>query len=500
MALEPPPPTDPPDQAPAVDPGPAPGPEPRAARPTDRNSTDPNSTDVQPAVEPEPGPPMDLVQVRDLTAITRQLASGTTTREHLDDATLEELARALEDNRRALDAATARINGEMDARASTDRRHGHSTKAWTATTLYLPPQEAGRRIKAAKLLRQCTTLDAALRSGQISIEHVRSIAKATNPRNLEVVVELQQHLIDLTGKHLRFASWEAEVIDLLRLADADGPEPKVEDNELHVNEQFDGSAKLDATLVGETRHVVEHALDVFSNRLFDQLWSDHQLSPEDLPMPSQSTIRALALEEICRTALADTHKGPGTAADVTYVIHSDDPNTVWTSDGERVDSHTAHVAVCDAAFHAVVLDRFGNPIDVGREQRFANRQQRRAALARDGGCVYPGCCTPANRTDLHHVNPWSRPGSADHGEAHDHAGCADGCRHGAGDSDSRPDGAEGGRTDMVNLASLCRRHHGVVHRTGWSMRTVANQWFEITTPSGDVLMSQRHGRPMPAAA
>ena len=461
-----------------------------------------------PTDQPEPGPPMELGQIRDLTAITRQLADGSTTREHLDDATLEELARALEDNRRALDAAAARINGEMDARASTDRRHGHSTKAWTAMTLHLPPQEAGRRVKAAKLLRQCPTLDAALRAGRIGIEHVRAIARATNPRNLEMVVELQQHMIDLLDQHLRFTGWEAEVIDLLRHADPDGPEPKVEDNQLHLNEQFDGSARLDATLVGDTRHVVEHALDVFSRRLFDQLWSDHQLSPEDLPMPSQSTIQALALEDICRAALADTHKGPGTAADVTYVIHSDDPNTVWTVDGERVDSHTAHVAVCDAAFHPVVLDRFGTPIDVGREQRFANRQQRRAAQVRDGGCVFPGCCTPSNRTDLHHVDPWTRTAAGEHADhhpadsnradSHHGGGCTDGCRH----DGTRGDTADGvgGPTDMVNLASLCRRHHGVIHRNGWSMRTIANQWFEITTPTGDVLMSQRHGRPMTAAA
>lgn len=110
-----------------------------------------------------------------------------------------------------------------------------------------------------------------------------------------------------------------------------------------------------------------------------------------------------------------------------------------------------------------MLDSLGVPLDLGREARSANRDQRRATHRRDGGCVFPGCGSPVGWTDIHHVIHW------DHG----------------------------GRTDLPDLACLCRHHHGVVHRRGWAMCTVQDQWFEFTTPSGRVLQSQCHGRPRP---
>ncbi len=407
--------------------------------------------------------PLALEDVTALVESVRAIARRTADREEVSDAQLEDLALAVESARRALDATGATINGEMHARNSTDRRHGHSTKTWTAATMQLPSQEAGRRIKMAKLLRQCPVLADALTCGRISAHHVGTIANATNDRNVHIVIEIQQHLIDMTDDYTLFAAWAAQVLDLLRIADPDGSEPKQSDNGLHMNPQYDGSSKLDGTLHGDTRDVVEHALDVFSDRLFRQMWKDHQHLPDDLPIPDHSTIRALALAEICRTALAAVHTGSGTAADVTYVIHSDDPATVRTPDGERVERHTAQVAVCDGVFRPLIMDRFGVPLDLGRAHRFASPDQRRAARIRDGGCVFGGCTALPSHCDLHHVDHWQH----------------------------------GGSTDMAVLASLCKHHHGVVHRDGWSMTASDHHWFDITSPSGEVRCSQRHGMPRP---
>ena len=408
---------------------------------------------------PDGGPPPPTAAATDVVLRIRELSVAIG--EHASsDEELEALTAELERAQRALDAATARVTGDLDARNSTDRRHGHGTKTWISATYQLPPVEAARRIKVARLLRCCPVLAGALESGSISFEHVRLIANATNARNIDIVVELQQQLIDLTAEYVLFNAWAAQVIALLRMADVDGAEPRPEDNSLHLERQFDGSTHLSGTLVGDTKEVVHNVLDQIADQLFHRFAEDANQAPDDCEIPHRSSLMALALAEVCRMAAAATHTGAGTAADVTYVIHSDDPNTVWTPDGERIDSHTAHVACCDATFHAVVMDAFGAPLDVGREARFANREQRRAAHQRDGGCVFPGCSAPASHTDLHHVQHWR----------------------------------DDGRSDLVNFACLCRHHHGVVHRTGWSMRTVEHQWFEITTPSGDVLVSQRHGR------
>jgi len=85
-----------------------------------------------------------------------------------------------------------------------------------------------------------------------------------------------------------------------------------------------------------------------------------------------------------------------------------------------------------------------------------------ALAVRDGGCVWLGCDMPVGWTDAHHITPWEH----------------------------------GGPTDLANLALLCRHHHGVTHRTGWTMTAHADQTFTWLTPGGQTLTSQRHrGRP-----
>jgi hypothetical protein len=50
----------------------------------------------------------------------------------------------------------------------------------------------------------------------------------------------------------------------------------------------------------------------------------------------------------------------------------------------------------------------GQPLDVGREQRFYTRPQRIALALRDGGCRWPGCERPPSWTEAHHTKYWTR--------------------------------------------------------------------------------------------
>lgn len=147
------------------------------------------------------------------------------------------------------------------------------------------------------------------------------------------------------------------------------------------------------------------------------------------------------------------------AVDFTVVLNGNDPFGIGTTPfGARLtDQELAHLR-CDAMFSAIILNEFGVPLDLGREQRLANREQRRALAVRDGGCVFPGCGAHVNWCDAHHVILWEN----------------------------------GGLTDLGNLALLCRRHHGITHRRGWTMVVLPDQTFTWTTPSGRTLNSQRH--------
>ena len=53
----------------------------------------------------------------------------------------------------------------------------------------------------------------------------------------------------------------------------------------------------------------------------------------------------------------------------------------------------------------VMLDHNGAILGIGSVQRCFTPTQRRAILARDGGCVIPGCRIPAGWCEVHHVVP-----------------------------------------------------------------------------------------------
>lgn len=86
----------------------------------------------------------------------------------------------------------------------------------------------------------------------------------------------------------------------------------------------------------------------------------------------------------------------------------------------------------------MVLSGSSEPLDVGRLTSTVPSPMRRAVIARDGLCRFPGCDRPPGWCDAHHVVHW----------------------------------ADGGETALHNLVLLCKRHHGVVHADGFSLRMV----------------------------
>ncbi|OFE18953.1 hypothetical protein BA895_02025 [Humibacillus sp. DSM 29435] len=97
--------------------------------------------------------------------------------------------------------------------------------------------------------------------------------------------------------------------------------------------------------------------------------------------------------------------------------------------GDVLSAAIVRRMACDATIIPVVLGSDSQPLDVGREERLVTRAMRTALWLRDKGCSFPGCSTPAQWTDAHHVRHW----------------------------------IDGGTTCLGNLALLCRRHHIYVH-------------------------------------
>jgi len=92
----------------------------------------------------------------------------------------------------------------------------------------------------------------------------------------------------------------------------------------------------------------------------------------------------------------------------------------------------------------------GQPLDVGREQRFYTRTQRIALAVRDGGCRWPGCGRPPSWTEAHHTKYWSR---------------------------------DRGKTDIADGILLCRHHHLLAHNNHWEIHHKGADYW-LTPPPG----------------
>jgi hypothetical protein len=109
---------------------------------------------------------------------------------------------------------------------------------------------------------------------------------------------------------------------------------------------------------------------------------------------------------------------------------------VFTETGGRAPRALVRRLACHSAITRIVFGPDGAVLDVGRAQRTVTGQMRRAVIARDQHCVYPGCDQPPSRCEVHHaLTHW----------------------------------ADGGDTTVTNSALLCWYHHQLVDTKGITM-------------------------------
>ncbi len=368
---------------------------------------------------------------------------------------------------RRADALAARILAEADARGAADVEFGQRTATWVAHATRDSRRAAHQRLRAGRGCRRLPLVAGAWTDGRLSVDHVTVLARAvSNPRVTDHVVGLQQLLIDRAAE-VPFETWRNEVFGIVETLDADGsfqPEAPDTPSVLHLLPLFDGTHQLHAELSAADHAVVSSALNAEADALFRRYSRDHDETGGSVEIPPRAQLLAEALVSLCRKGAAvDVDSTAPLRPEAVIVIHDNAPDTaVVNGDDRPVDIRHLGGLLSDANWRRIVLDAKGDVVDIGRTRRLASRGQRRALDIRDGGCCFPGCDAPASWCDAHHLNRWE----------------------------------DGGSTDLTNMLLLCRHHHGVVHRAGWSWLLDPDdgrvRWI---TPNGTVLTSQRRRRP-----
>lgn len=423
----------------------------------------------------------------------------------------------LEIIQRSLDAIGAMVVTEIDSRDLCDVRYGTSVRIWFERRHGRSRSTVGRQASNGRRLRRdLPQIAAALARGEITGERAMYVASKLNDRNTDALTAAQQGLLALSASEPSFAQFCVLVTDLARFADADGaeePEPATSSARIH---RVEDELAVSATYVDTDGESFEQLVEAATNTLWRKWRSDCDDNP-DLEMPTRTQIRAEALLELVRRGsaanpsatrptvtelslvvdadrvdeldpiLAGVLDGTGRYTDPEHRPHFDHDGHLCCGHGDRitvpvtspdgrrltVSARQWELLVCNSSVSEVLLDALGMPIAVRDRLRQPSRAMRRGLVARDGGCAFPGCDYPPEWCDAHHVIEW----------------------------------ADEGRTVMVNLVLLCRRHHGVVHRTGWSVslnddrdrsdgdgRGGEEGFFTITTSSGLKLLTQHRTR------
>ncbi len=333
-----------------------------------------------------------------------------------------------------LTAELARTTRQCELAQAPEHDGLRSMPSWLRGHGHLSPTEAGRLVRIGRALESLPAVAAAFAAGAVTAGQVGEIARVVEPDNVARAAEQDIDLAEVdaamavVAEHQPHQELAQVVAGYLARLDPDGPEPDpTEGRRLTIVKHADGTLTIRGELDPVGGEKVQAALESHvqadrpagdertrAQRLGDAFVQlcDNRLASGSLPV--LRTVKPHVAVRIDLDDLADPATGPATAR---------------MGFGAVVSAARARWIACDATISRVVMGPDGAPIDLGREQRVADRHLRRAVELRDGGCVFTGCGAPTWWAEVHHLVHW----------------------------------LDGGPTNLDNSALLCERHHTKVH-------------------------------------
>lgn len=348
----------------------------------------------------------------------------------LPDALIEDSFAELQRVGELLELERLRRLAEIERRCLFQRDGHLSAASWLADRFRVSWGTARGATRIARALEQMPATRRALEAGDVSMSAARMLVDTREPdasafdRSEEQLVEAAR--IHSIGGLRRVATYWREQVERDRLAS--GEDALHARRRLHASLTFQGMVRVDGDLDPESGETLLTALRAVMD-------ADARTA-HDGPARSHAQRRADALYQICRQwlDLADRPTVAGERPHVTVTVATDavaDPSA-GVGELDHVGAVHAEVArrlACDASVMRVVMAGPSQPLDVGRRTPVVSPAIRRAVIARDRRCRFPGCDRPHTWCDAHHVIHW----------------------------------ADGGSTALGNLVLLCRRHHRMVH-------------------------------------
>jgi len=376
-----------------------------------------------------------------------------------------------------LEALRLRMVTDLDMRGTAKTPGASSTAAWLSGATRMSPGAASGMVHLGRALTEVSATAEELAAGRISTAHAKVVtgffAHLPDGVPADALPPCERYLLNAAAvdNPVELARRAAALRHMLEPVEGSVPDAEnVELNELFAT-VVGGRGLLRANLDAETMEMLQSALSALSKP------QPSEDGPPDKRSPARR--RADALTEVLRRYL-NSGEGPVEGAErphLSLLIRAEDlaaaggeshggsaggaapategamphrdaeqgayeamfgPNPVapgWMLWLGPISAAGAGRIACDCELTAIVVDDDGAPLNLGCKQRLVSPAQRRALVARDRGCSFPGCGRPAAWTEAHHIIHW----------------------------------INGGTTDLANLTLLCRAHHRTVHHGGWDI-------------------------------
>ncbi|MBD3647365.1 MAG: DUF222 domain-containing protein, partial [Pseudomonadales bacterium] len=339
---------------------------------------------------------------------------------------------------------------EFDLRQGWAAHHMNNCAEWLAWRCQISLTTCREKVRVAHQLFGLPLVSEAFREGRISYSKARALTRIAGPDDEKELLDYAlSHAIDKVERHcraLRNARRELSREDANSVFKA---------RYLSGTAHDDGSMTISAELPREMGELVMKAIEI-AMKADDT--EDHDTSVDPA---TWSARRADALVNIAQDYLAGGTDKPARKGDNYSVIVHVDEAALAGRDGESdLPIETVRRITCDASIATVVKDKHGNPVNAGRKHRIVPPAIRRAVLARDRSCRFPGCAH-TQFLEPHHIIHW----------------------------------ADGGKTNVDELIALCSRHHRRHHEGGYTIHKLADGQFVFRNADGRLIPEAPPYRP-----
>jgi hypothetical protein len=314
---------------------------------------------------------------------------------------------------------------------------------WLQTNARLAGNDAAQHLKVARQLEELPRTEEALARGHIGYGHALAMAVTAEHLGAAAVRTAETQLLESAesmdaGRFVTVVkSFEHMASAEAALAEANWAHQR---RYLSISGPFNGLARIEGQLVAEAAATLRAAMEPFLKPSKSDERTAGQRAHDALVQVCQRAATGRADSAMPRPLLIVT-------TSVETLAGIEGAPAAQLQSGGTVPSDTARRLACDSAITRITgLGELEH--EITHASRTTPPPTKRALVARDQHCVFPGCDRPAPWCDSHHLRFWG----------------------------------DGGPTRLDNLALVCPAHHRKVHEERWRLERANGRWLATPPP------------------